>query len=90
MARAQASQDMLDERGIDFLGNEEWPGNSPDLNPTENLGATIMDRFDIALRGSQAANNYSTAHCRKILEKVLQDLATDTGLFESLITNYFK
>ena len=36
MQRALATQTLLENEDIDFLGNgecTEWPGNSPDLNP---------------------------------------------------------
>ena len=39
--RANATQHLLKEIGIDFWGNDVWPGNSLDLNVAENIGAII-------------------------------------------------
>ena len=46
---ALATQALLKESNIDFFANTQWPGNSPDLNPTENLGAIIKDRPEAIL-----------------------------------------
>ena len=37
---------------MDFFGNNEWPGSSPDLNACENLGAIVKDRVEKRLSGS--------------------------------------
>ena len=36
----------LKSNGVQVWGNEIWPGNSPDLNPTENLGEIVKDRIE--------------------------------------------
>lgn len=43
---------------IDFIGNNDWPGNSPDLNAYVNLGA-IMKRIRDVLEAN-INNIYST------------------------------
>ena len=35
--RAKATQQLLRASGIEFWGNDVWPGNSPDLNPAEHI-----------------------------------------------------
>ena len=85
MHRALATHQMFKDLSIDFLGNDEWPGSSPDLNPTENLGPIIMTKFDEALRSSNAAQ-YSQKNLMKVARKALRKLSTDTELFKSLIT----
>ena len=44
--KALATQQLLRENNIDFFDNSQWPGNSPDLNPCENLGAIIKDKVE--------------------------------------------
>jgi hypothetical protein len=44
--RAIATQQLLNESGIDFWGNDFWPGNSPDLNPAEHIGSIIKDEVE--------------------------------------------
>lgn len=44
--RARATIDFLRTRGIRVL---DWPGNSPDLNPIENLWADVNRRVNSAL-----------------------------------------
>ena len=35
--KAKLTQQWLRDRNIPFIPQEEWPGNSPDLNPIENF-----------------------------------------------------
>ena len=37
---------LLTDKGIGFFGNSVWPGNSPGLNPTENLEAIVKQRVE--------------------------------------------
>ena len=78
-------QTMLTNNEIDFLGNDEWTGGSPDLNPPENLEVILMDRVDTRIRDSKANQNYATKTLKKITKKVLNELANDTELLEKLI-----
>ena len=32
--------------GIDFFDQTEWPGNSPDLNAAEHIGAILKDKVE--------------------------------------------
>ncbi|CAG0906282.1 unnamed protein product [Cyprideis torosa] len=41
--KALATQQLMRESGIDFFSNSEWPGASPDLNPTEHLGPSKLE-----------------------------------------------
>ena len=47
--RALATQHLLRANNIDFFGNSEWPGSSPDLNACENLGVILKDSEDSRL-----------------------------------------
>jgi len=44
--RAKATQQLLKASKVDFWGNDIWPGNSPDLNPAENIGAIIKNEVE--------------------------------------------
>ena len=41
---ALATQKLRTDKGINFFGNSVWSRNSPDLNPTEILGAIVKQR----------------------------------------------
>ncbi|CAF3863544.1 unnamed protein product [Rotaria sp. Silwood1] len=44
--KAYATQHLLEDEGVQFWGNSIWPGNSPDMNPAENVGAIIKDKVE--------------------------------------------
>ena len=44
--KANATQHLLEDEDMNFLGNSIWPGNSPDMNPVENIGAIIKDKVE--------------------------------------------
>jgi len=48
------TQELLRQSNIDFFNNSEWPGSSPDLNPAEDLGATIKDRVEDRMLNEEA------------------------------------
>ncbi|CAM4989668.1 unnamed protein product, partial [Rotaria socialis] len=37
--KANATQHLLEDENVNFWRNSIWPGNSPDMNPAENIGA---------------------------------------------------
>ena len=44
--RANQTQHLLRDNGVKFWGNDIWPGNSPDLNVAEHIGAIIKDEVE--------------------------------------------
>ena len=78
---ALATQNMLTANGIDFFGNSEWPGSSPDLNPCENLGAILKDRVEHRLENSGET-------LEEALHNTLTDMEYDRDLFTSLLLSY--
>ena len=78
---ALATQNMLKANKIDYFGNGEWPGSSPDLNACENLGSILKGRVENRL--SETGDDL-----RQVLLDVLQELEFDQELFTSLLTSY--
>jgi hypothetical protein len=83
--RANATQELLRNAGIDFWGNDMWPGNSPDLNPTENIGEIIKDRVEARMHQEVGEGRYSEATLRANIDVILRELENDTDLFASLL-----
>ena len=87
MQSALATQALFEEKNIDYLGNDEWSGGSPDLNPTENLGSIVMDRVDKAIFASRAENKYGYDNFVKITQKILKEVAEDRSLLRKLMAS---
>ena len=60
-----------------FWSKKQWPGNSPDLNPIENLLSIMISR----LEESEPANNLETLKIQ--LKHVLSEI--EPKLLESLV-----
>jgi hypothetical protein len=56
--KANATQELLTEAGIDFWGNNVWPGNSPDLNSAEHVGAILMDEVEGKILKEPISNRF--------------------------------
>ena len=79
--KALATQAVLRNNQVDFFGNDEWPGSSPDLNACENLGAILKERVEKRLATSNDTLDAA-------LTRILGDLEYDTRLFHSLLESY--
>lgn len=84
--KALQTQDLLRRENVDFFDNTQWPGNSPDLNPCENLGAIIKQRVEtnIHKRKSPLCKESLKNH----LQSVLNELQNDAHLFERLLKTF--
>jgi transposase len=88
--KANATQHLLEDEDVKFWGNSIWPGNSPDMNPAENLGAIIKDKVEELMANEDRQNRYSY-HALKInIENTLKDLEDDTDLFIDLLCSMRK
>ena len=84
-----ATQHLLEELDIDFLGNDEWSGNLPDLNPTENLGSILMDRVGIALDKKRSQHKFARRNMIPLIEKILEEMSEKKELLAKLITDSY-
>lgn len=83
--KALQTQQLLLHNNIDFFGNNEWPGNSPDLNPCENFGSIIKDHVDQRLHNER---ELTVDTLRRVLDDTLRQFQNDTILFERLLRSY--
>jgi hypothetical protein len=80
--RAKATQHLLKSENVEFWGNHVWPGNSPDLNPAENIGAIMKDEVEARMLDERGPGGYWVETLKKNLEMVLVDVENGSELFE--------
>ena len=91
--KSKRNQDALLDHGIQCVkptGYGRWPGNSPDLNVAENLGAIIMDKVQDQIAKKSGPGKYSNKTLLKCLHKVLLETSQDTELFKNLVMSFPK
>ena len=86
--KANATQQMLKDSEIDFFDRTEWPGSSPDLNVTENIGSISMDRVESLMVNERDFDRNSKLILMNHLQNVLVELENENELFESLLRSY--
>ena len=86
--KASATQELLKASNVDFFSTSEYPGNSPDLNATENFGAIIKDRVDILMEQEDVADKFKKETLLKNLKKTLRSLRNARDIFRSLLASY--
>jgi len=88
--KANATQQLLGDEGVKFWGNSIWPGNSPDMNPAENIGAIVKDKVEELMAAEDREDRYNYDILKTNLEIVLQDLEDDIDLFVDLLCSMRK
>lgn len=83
--RANKTQALLQASGIEFWGNDTWPGNSPDLNPAEVLGAIIKSKVEERMSSDK---HFTFESISEHLNFVCKSLEFDTDLFVALLSSF--
>ena len=65
-------------------------GNSPDMNPAENIGAIIKNRVEELMASEDRQNRYDYDILKTNIENTLNDLENDTDLFVDLLCSMRK
>ena len=86
--KALWTQNLLKDNNIDFFGNDEWPGNSPDLNACASAGSILKDEVEKRMLSEPLATRYSPTKMEKHITAVLRGMEFNTELFESLLSSY--
>lgn len=86
--KALAVQQLLRDNNVDFFGNAQWPGNSPDINACEHVGAIIKDRVESAMHNQRGPNRYRIQTLHNVLNDILLNLEFDVDLFDALLRSY--
>ncbi|CAF1488651.1 unnamed protein product [Adineta ricciae] len=88
--KANATQHLLEDEGLQFWGNSIWPDNSPDMNLTENIGAIIKEKVEELMANEDRPNRYNYDILRANVENTLIDLENNTDLFVDLLCSMKK
>ena len=88
--KVNATQHLLEDEDVNFWENSIWPGNSPDMNPAENVGAIIKDKVEELMANEDRRDRYNYDAPKTNLENTLQDLEDDTDLFSDLLCSMRK
>ena len=78
---------MMQDLTFFVYGRGRWPGNSPDLNPAEHLGAIVKERAE-AMLGRVRGERNSREVLVRVLKKTLKSVEKDVSLFERLLKSF--
>ena len=70
--KALRTQNLLKDNNIDFFGNEEWPGNSPDLNACKNVGSILKDEVEKTVLSEPLATRYTRTKMEEHIDALLR------------------
>jgi hypothetical protein len=86
--KANMTQQLIQHNNINFWSNNSWSRNSPDLNVAEHIGTIIKDEVEKRMLTETGSDRYSEETLKNHIIDVLQNVETDTELFESLLCSY--
>ncbi|CAF1396537.1 unnamed protein product [Didymodactylos carnosus] len=84
------TQQLIQDNNIKFWGNNIWAGNSPDLNVAEHMGTIIKDEVEKRMLSETGSDRYSEETLKNHIIDILQNMETDTELFENLLCSYLS
>lgn len=86
--KSLATQTLLRDNNIDFFDNSQWPGNSPDLNAAETVGAIVKQRVEEKMLLETGPERYARQTLHKNLTETLNEMREETDLFVKLLHSY--
>ncbi|CAF0718778.1 unnamed protein product [Adineta ricciae] len=86
--RANKTQHLLQDNGVNFWSNDIWLDNSPDLNAAEHIGSIIKDEVEKKMSLETGYNRYHEGILQMHIANVLTGMEEDTELFENLLCSY--
>ena len=86
--KAIATQQLLKSNNIDFFDNSQWPGSSPDLNATENLGAILKKRVEDRILKIPSMERNSVETLKTIISEELIKIKEEPEIFANLLKSY--
>jgi hypothetical protein len=86
--KANMTQQLIQHNTSNFWSNNIWPRNSPDLHVAEHIGTIIKDEVEKRMLSETGSDRYSEETLKNHIIDVLQNMETDTELFESLLCSY--
>ena len=89
--KSAQTQRMMEGEGLACFGSSgpgRWPGNSPDLNPAENVGAIMKERVEEILLEASEEELQSREFLVKTINEVLQEMKDDKPLFRTLLRSF--
>ena len=84
MTARHVIKQMLKDHEIDSFDRTEWPGSSPDLNVTENIGLILIDRVESLMVNERDFDRNLKLILVNHLQNVLVEFENENELFESL------
>ncbi|CAF3724849.1 unnamed protein product [Rotaria socialis] len=84
----EPDEHLLQDNYVKFWGNDNWPGNSPDLNVAERIGSIFKDEVEKQMLSETWYNRYHVDTLKMHIENVLTSMKEDTELFETLLCSY--